>query len=431
MSDARLTLQEWDTADPESHTQLAGLSFEDDSVRALASALTRRQRLEIVELARGLQVQTTSYVGSVRLGGLQITVRPKVVGTPLLNLLRYAYRLRHLELFSPATYALGAHNFVDLLIHQLAAEVQELVSRGLHRAYVREEEVLTSPRGRIDFGRYAQQTAQATLPCSHHPRLQDNVLNRAVLAGLHFAAQLTGDLGLRVRLRRLAQLLALETTATPLDYSLLDEAWRALDRRTEAYGPTLSLLVVLMQGESISLERDRSALHLPGFLFDMNRFFQALLSRFLHENLQRFMIRDEVRLRDMMVYLPGYNPQRRHSPAPRPDYVVMENGEVVTILDAKYRDLWERSLPRNMLYQLTIYALSQGLDAEATILYPTINDAAREQRIEIRDPVYGSGRAQVVQRPVHLLYLEELVTSDNRQQKAAQSYAKYMVFGKA
>jgi 5-methylcytosine-specific restriction enzyme subunit McrC len=107
------------------------------------------------------------------------------------------------------------------------------------------------------------------------------------------------------------------------------------------------------------------------------------------------------------VYLIG-NPRNRRPPVPRPDFGVFHQGKPVAVLDAKYRDLWEGQLPREMLYQLAVYATTQELGA-ATILFPTTNGSATEARIAVYDPVFGRQVAQVNLRPVVLPHLEKLL----------------------
>lgn len=433
MSEISVCLREWECREPDPGTALAGLTFEDAGTRDLARQFTASGKLELLELAQGIAVRTTSFVGRVRLGRLVITVRPKIEGMPLLALLRYAYGLRHLDLFPSTEYDSVNWSFQELLIHQFAAEVAELLARGLHREYVRTRQILASPRGRLDFQRYVCQggTARGALPCIHHPRLAGTLINQVLLGGLRLAVGLTDDVALRSRLRRLAEILEMNTEPVRLDASILAQARRALDRRTAAYRPALRLIEMLLYGAGLILEERSGALQLPGFLFDMNRFFQAVLARFLRKHLAGYSVREERRLRGMLAYVPEYNPRRRRSPEPRPDYVIQHGTHVVALLDAKYRDLWEDSLPRDMLYQLAIYALSQGPGERAVILYPTVETTAREARIVIRDPVYGDNRAYVDLRPVDLDGLSRLVAAPtNRQGRAArEAYAHYLAFG--
>src|ERR1700712_161496 len=141
MSTPRLTLQlkEWEHIAPdERNKQLKGLVLPNSAeIRDIVHALSTSGKLGITELREGLALEAFSYVGRITLGDVQITIQPKITGTPLLRLLRYAYGLRNLETFDDAEYGHEEQAFQELLINQLVAEANELVARGLHRRYIR------------------------------------------------------------------------------------------------------------------------------------------------------------------------------------------------------------------------------------------------------------------------------------------------------
>lgn len=432
-------LREWQSWSPRPGGDGWEVFLSDGSpAQQTAQELTREGRLTVVETRHGLEVGATSFVGRVRLDDVTITVRPKLHGLPLWNLMRFAFDLRALHRYDDTGHEAEPEAFQDVVIGRLVDEATQLIARGLHRTYRARHGALSSPRGRIDFVALARETTQAaTLPCRYHVRSEDCVVNQVLRAGLALGARLATDPELSVSCRRLEAQLGETVGPVELDRTTFSRLGAEQSRLTRAYVPALELVHLLADSSGIGLDRREQATSLPGFLFDMNHFFQRLLSRFLHDALSGYIVTDEERLYGMMRYAPAHNPRGKRSPEPRPDFVVRRGGKVVALLDAKYRDLWEHDLPREMLYQLAIYALSRGAPvrgggaASSVILYPTLGVSAREARVEIRDPVCGRQRATVILRPVdmnelsRLVVLPPTVASANAQRR----FALQMCFG--
>ena len=427
-----VTLSEWQTKRPENCEELRGRFLDQSAAtKAVGKTLRESRLLELTELRTGLEIKSFSHVGRIRIGDLEVTVLPKLRGASLLGLLRYAYGFRSLKLISDTSHLIEPRGFEDLLVSQLNAEAQELVSRGLQRSYIVQNDRLAAPRGRIDIRRLALDGGKgpATLPCRHYPRIEDTFLNRVLVAGLKLAASLANSITLRRESRRIAALIEDQVSSLTLNPAVMDQAARKLTRMTKNYLPAVSIIRLLVEAQGVALEGEAVTNRLPGFMFDMNAFFQALLSRFLRENLTGFRVIDEHALKGMMRYNPNFSPPRK-SPTPRPDYVISQRGKICSILDAKYRDIWEEDLPRDMLYQLVVYAVSHRDQRRSTILYPTFHPGAQEARVDVRDPVHGEKIGQVCLRPVNLERLESIVVDRTAKgRRLREKWALDLAFG--
>ena len=256
------------------------------------------------------------------------------------------------------------------------------------------------------------------------------MLNQVLLSGLRLAGASASDISLRRDSLRLASLIEEQVKTIQLSQSVLDQSERQMSRLTSQYAPVLSIIQMLFDAKGVVLDGGESSMALPGFMFDMNLFFEKLMSRFLKESLLGYSVSDQYGLRGMIRYNPLYNPRQRPSPTSKPDYAITKQQKVVSLLDAKYRDLWEHKLPREMLYQLVVYAISQRDLLQSSILYPTSSSAARESRIDVNDPIHGQRIAEVHLRPVNLDRIEELISSNTRShQQERNRMARFFAFG--
>jgi 5-methylcytosine-specific restriction enzyme subunit McrC len=404
-----VTLTEW------GRLLLPGRWLRGEEARAAAAKLTDEGRLEVRELLAGLELTARSYVGDVDLGDLRVRIVPKLNPDALRRLLAFS----HGAGAGPGEDGPGGP--AELLTARLIVEVEGLLLRGLEGDYLPRKAALPAPRGRLDLRALAARggLVDASLPCEFAERGADTALNRALLAGLDAATTVAPALAPRAA--PLRALLRRSVTPTPLDEALLRAARARIHAGARAYLPALELIEALARGQ-VGVGGVLPA----GFLFDMNRFFQAVVARLLRGHLRGWELHEEWVMQDLLRYAPDANPHQRRAPLPRPDFALFSSGKLVAILDAKYRDLWAEPLPREMLYQLALYAIGHG--QASIIVYPSDDPYAREARVELREPTGPWGFRTVALRPLGLTRLAELSgTPTGEARRALEALAAALV----
>jgi 5-methylcytosine-specific restriction enzyme subunit McrC len=169
-------------------------------------------------------------------------------------------------------------------------------------------------------------------------------------------------------------------------------------------------------------------IQLKGFFFDMNRFFESIVEKLIQDFVPDYTLREQFQLNEMFSFEAGFNPRRRRTPTPRPDFALMKGNKVVKLMDAKYKDLWQASLPRDMLYQLGIYALSSEGDKTATIIYPSDNVLATTQKIAINDPTNNYNMGTVLLKSLNLNKVAVLLQDVTKNRRELVRYMDKVLF---
>lgn len=400
------------------------MELETKHERELARLLSEKEIIKILELKDGLSISTNSFVGSLSIGNIHLSIMPKIQGIDLLTLMNYAYGLKDLTVMHQSSFSLQSFTFVDILIYQLYTHTEDLFTKGFHRGYIKKEEESASPKGRLDFNKIArnQYLKKATLHSAYYERNENNLLNRVLLSGLKMCLKLANDQHLMLHLRRLISYLDEYISDIVLTRQIIKKAQNNINRLTERYRPLLEIIAILQENQGIELDESNKEVKLQGFFFDMNRFFEALVGRLLLDFVSDYHVKEQFSLHHMFTYARNYNPKNRRSPTPRPDFAVMKNGRVTRLMDAKYKDLWENAIPRDMLYQLSVYALSSEGDKQATIIYPSLNQHAISQKIDIKNPISDEYMGAVLLEPLNLNFVSTCLGNIGNRRKDLVKY---------
>ncbi len=108
--------------------------------------------------------------------------------------------------------------------------------------------------------------------------------------------------------------------------------------------------------------------------------------------------------------------------------MIFSDKNIISILDAKYINLWDKTLDSKVLYQLTVYSLLYKNINSAIILYPSIGKK-KEQRINLNDFTMNGKKSQILIRYVDMEYLTKLISNRSYQNKKMLiEYVNELVF---
>jgi 5-methylcytosine-specific restriction enzyme subunit McrC len=371
-------LAEWD------YLELAyGPPTNADLTTAAALGRDGANRLQLDWLHDGtLRVSSRASVGVVRLERAELHVVPKLAGGNLgvLQMVDYASGLEALH-HLPGIRELdtGGAGLLDLVCLLLLEASALVLRQGLLRDYTVHEDAVATLRGRLRINeqvrrRYGQVDV---LECRFDEHEADVLENQLLLAGLEVAQRVTSVDDLRARATRLA--IAFGEVCRPATVEEREAARRiAYHRRNAHYRAAHHWALVLLERLGIT---DLYATG-PGqsfvFLIDMNRLFEAFVTRLLTDTLEPQGIRVLPQHRTPSIVVDedlGTTYARVI-----PDLLVeLPTGRRIPA-DAKYKRYDDRRVDRGDVYQAFLYAFAYAHHAAGTpsslIIYPATAGSA-------------------------------------------------------
>ena len=321
-------------------------------------------------------INPKQYVSHLALpSGTLLIVRPKIDPSQVFRLLAYVYAGWNKDVFRQVEVSYSSDNLLfEPLIELFNELIAARVRRGLVQDYVRHEDNLSVMRGRIQFERHIALNAMRPdrLFCRYHHQTVDNEDNQILKWTLRLLASVNGWSSrtvhsLRVNLRHFSEV----SLRAPDRVGLGD---RVYHRMNDDYRLLHDLCRLFLDGGAI--DEHTGDWRFRGFLLDMNRLFEAFVSKAFEAvagrltNLTAHPQKAELlcQAKSGTVWI-------------QPDVTICEGSRAIVIVDAKYKR--PEGGPINPdLYQMIAYGTALQCN-RAFLLYPA-TESALEETFEIR-----------------------------------------------
>ncbi|MEO3939776.1 hypothetical protein V3C41_01680 [Paenarthrobacter nicotinovorans] len=309
----------------------------------------------------------TGYAGSVTLpGGRRITVQPKALVQSLPEILALAYRT-----LAPPPRAgnadMDSATPTEWLLVQIAAEVNELLARGLRRGYVERRESLPFVRGRT---RPILNPAQLPfLDCEFADFVSDTPENQMLRGVLELLAPAVRNRAVR---RAYNDALSYLGEVSPIRPSLANLDRLQLNRLNQHYKPSLRLARLALEGAGVIGSAGEYAA--AAFFVQMWRVWENAAASALRDAGVTDLV-EKPRYGNIFVQDGGY-PAR--TVTIEPDLLLGRRSDPRMVIDLKWAPALVRdrqgnfSLKNSHLYQMASY--TAGLGCDGVLLYPLMDE---------------------------------------------------------
>ncbi|MEU2038272.1 McrC family protein [Nocardia niwae] len=315
------------------------------------------------------KIKPGKKVGSIKVGAVQIDVRPKI--TELRRLLFFIGYCSNPKIWRDEVVHLDK---ADSLYPAVSESFVRLASRalegGLLQGYRTKAETLQLVRGRIDFNDQIVRRHGLPLPvaCEYDDFTTDIAENRIVLAA---AAALNALPQVSVEARHKLGRIRYQMNDVALPQrNIARPVWHPT-RLNARYHDVLRLSEVIL--DNSSFDQRRGKLAVTGFMFDMWKIYEDFVTSALTMAMRRHGGRAVTQARIWM--------DEAETILMKPDLVWYDTSDrPVAVVDAKYKVERPKRFPEADIYQMLAYCSTLGLE-EGHLIYAQGNGPVKTHKL--------------------------------------------------
>ena len=323
-------------------------------------------------------------MGVIHFQDFEIQIIPKLAGENLglVNMLTYTAGVTALKRYENKRYLeiLKQGSLFDLIVWLFCDACEKILAGGILFDYERQEESLTSLRGRLLIDKqYRRRFGQIDrLECRFDEHSSNIIENQLLALGLFKSGRLAQDDLIRNRARKLWTILS---EACQIDQLDIEAARHEIyyNRLNDHYQDAHQLAWMIIDGLGVEDLFKSNQTPSFAFLLDMNSLFEQFLNKFLTEILRKNGLTIAYQHHDRSIIWDIFR-NRSYSQV-IPDFLVSSgNSSNRLAVDAKYKIYDTRKVDPGDIAQVFLYAYAFDHSSQPTavLIYPT--EAKSDQR---------------------------------------------------